>query len=286
VPSWLPVEAVAGGGGKLDTGAITVGISDGLVESASEVVVSFTGLELKPKAGASFTLEPNQPLTIDLLEYQDGKRAVLLDGEVVGAGEYNWLRLAVQEMDSYIVVNGQQYPLEIPSGEQSGLKLIHPFTVAVGSITDFTIEFDLRKSLVRTGAGRHELRPALRIMDTLATNSISGTVDASLITAEKCNNGDNDDIGNAVYVFPGGAGVQDVQGDDGDPLTTANVTYNNASELYEFTVAFLSHGDYRLAFTCDASLDDPLQNDLAGMAFTAPVEVNVAAEPVPPVVFD
>ncbi len=280
-----------GGGGSSSPppstdGQLSVGISDGPVVGASEVVVAFTGLELKPREGAAFSVIPaNSPLMINLLDYQGGERAMLLDAETVAAGDYNWMRLLVVEGDSYVILDGHQeeLDLEIPSGEKSGLKLNRGFSVAVGSLTDFTIEIDLRKSLTVTGNGRYKLRPTLRLVDNLETNSISGTVDADLIVSETCSNGDNDDIGNAVYVFGEGATVQDIQGNDADPLTTATVSYDSDSGTYRFTVAFLAYGSYHLAFTCNASKDDPEQEDDLG--FTDPIDVTVDAGDTPPVSF-
>ena len=48
-------------------------------------------------------------------------------------------------------------------------------------------------------------------------------------------------------------------------------------------VAFLAYGSYRLAFTCNASRDDPEQADDLG--FTAPIDVTVDAGDTPPVSF-
>ena len=286
----LVVTACGGGGGGGSSapaptdGRLSVGVSDAPVVGASEVVVAFTGLELKPREGDAFSVVPAEsPLMINLLDYQNGERAMLLDNETVGAGDYNWMRLQVVEADSYVIVDGQQNPLEIPSGEQSGLKLNRGFAVAVGALTDFTIEIDLRKSLTVTGNGRYKLRPTLRLVDNLETNSLSGTVDSGLIVDETCQNGDNDDTGNAVYLFEGGAAVQDIQGNDGDPLTTSTVVYDADTETYRFTIAFLAYDDYRLVLTCNASADDPEQVDELG--FTAPIDVTVTAEPTTPVSF-
>ena len=276
----LLVTACGGGGG----GGGSSPVPAAPVPGASEVVVAFTGVELKPGGGNAFELEPpDSPLEINLLDYQNGERAMLLDSETVSAGDYNWMRLLVAESGSYVIVDGQQFQLEIPSGEQSGLKLNRGFTVAVGSLTDFTIEIDLRKSLTVTGNGRYQLRPTLRLVDNLETNSISGTVDSGLIVSETCPNGDNDDTGNAVYVFEEGATVQDIRGNDDDPLTTATVFFDADTGTYRFTVGFLAYGTYRLAFTCEASLDDPEQ--IEELVFTKPIDVTVTAEPTAPISF-
>ena len=80
---------------------------------------------------------------------------MLLDGEEILAGEYEWMRLKVDADpnvagDSYLQLeaSGAACELRIPSGDQTGLKLIRGFTIGAGTTTDFTIDFDLRKSLV------------------------------------------------------------------------------------------------------------------------------------------
>jgi hypothetical protein len=56
-----------------------------------------------------------------------------------------------------------------------------------------------------------------------------------------------------VYVFNSGDAVDDVDGTD-DPVTSAKVP-NDGN--YAYTIAFLPEGDYSIAFTCDADIDDP-----------------------------
>jgi hypothetical protein len=116
-------------------------------------VVQFTGVELKPAGGTAFSRDFASPRTIDVLALQGTTRALLLDGEAVSAGQYEWMRLKVNAdpaiRDSYVTIGGQECEMRIPSGAESGLKLIRGFTVGVGTVTDFTIDFNLRKSVVQ-----------------------------------------------------------------------------------------------------------------------------------------
>ena len=127
---------------------------------------------------------------------QGTNRATLLDGEQIQAGEYEWMRLKVNADpnvagDSYITIDGAQCELRIPSGDETGLKLIRGFTIGVGTITDFTVDFDLRQSIVQP-PGQHTsvptcdgqaflLKPVLRVVDNLQVGTITGTVDPTLI---------------------------------------------------------------------------------------------------------
>lgn len=260
-----------GGGGNNTNGSLSLGITDGPVENATAVVVSFTSVELQGPEKKLIAFD--EAKTLNLLEYQGEDRLLLLDNEQLVSGDYQWIRLGVNEADSYIEIDGIRYALEIPSSAQTGLKMNRGFTLGAGSITDFTIEFDLRKSVHQEGTGDYKLRPTLRLVDNLEVNTITGTVADSLITAVECNNGDNDDIGNVVYLYVGSdVEPQDIQGNEGDPLTSATVTYNNTAQLYEFTIGYVPTGDYTLAFTCDASNDvNTEDNSLANSAGNAEV---------------
>lgn len=267
------------GGNSSDTGFITIGMTDAPVDQADAVVVTFDAITLKPSSGSAIEVVLDEPLAIDLLSYQGDNRVLILDDFAVSAGSYNWMRLSVIEADSYIEIDGQQHALEIPSGAQSGLKMNRGFTVGAGALTDFTLDFDLRKSVHQEGAGDYKLRPVIRLVDNLTAGAISGTVPANLLTAETCANGDNDDVGNAVYLFTGlDQPLQDVQGNEGDPLVSASVTYNPEADAYEYTLGFVPAGDYTLAFTCDASLDIATEDNSASVLFSSPINTSVTAE--------
>lgn len=268
-----------GGSGGSSNGSLNVGVTDAPVDGADAVVVTFDSITVKPAEGERLVFELETPASINLLDYQGDERVLLLDGQSLPAGDYVWMRLGVIEEDSYIEVDGQQHLLEIPSGAQSGLKMNRSFTVASGGLTDFTIDVDLKKSVHMEGTGDYKLRPTLRITNNMEVGHITGTVAESLIIDEACvNNGDNNDIGNSVYVFEGLDQIpQDIQMISGDPIASANVNYNAETELYEFTIGFIPTGDYTVAFTCDGSVDMPDTDDSATVAFGDPQNISVAA---------
>jgi hypothetical protein len=267
--------ALAGCGGGNDsgsqTGTLRLGITDSPVDQVSAVVVQFTGVELKPKGGPAFSRDFATPKSIELLSLQGVNREMLLENESVPAGEYEWLRLKVNVdpdfRDSYVTLADGDCEMRIPSGNETGLKLIRGFTVGVGTVTDFTLDFDLRKSLIEppgqasdatTCGGRvFQLKPVVRMVDNLQVGAISGTIDASLLTPDRCVNSPVKP-GN-VYLFgPVAAGADpstvvpdDVDGsaaDGADPLASALV-----SELdFTYTIGFVPPGKYVVAYTCDA----------------------------------
>lgn len=266
--------ALAGCGGSDDSsGVLTVKLTDSPVDSASAVVVVFTGMELQPAGGDPISVdfcEPGEAIAdcaryIDLLQLQDGVTETLLDEFELSTGQYNWIRLKVlaeqnNSDGSYIAFDdsGETFPLWIPSGSQSGLKLVRPFIVSQQGTTEIVIDFDLRKSVIAPPglAPNYILKPVLRVVDNLLVGRVVGTVDLAYLAevqeAEACSGG--------VYLFEGGEAIpDDMDGDpaDGDdPLVYKLLEADEIDgTLASYMIPFLEEGAYTVAFTCDFEVD-------------------------------
>lgn len=280
----LGVTAGCGGGSGSttastggSTGSFSLNITDGPVDAAAKVVVEFTGVSIKPADGEAVEFLFDEAKQIDLLQLQGSASDSLLTNEVVTAGNYEWIRLHVNAeqdgvMDSYMeMLDGSVVELRIPSGAETGLKLVSGFTISAGGSADFTIDFDLRKSITQpNGMSSAFLRPALRIVDNMTVGSIVGTVAPDLVS-EACADPTVDD--GSVYVYAGAdVTPSDIQGAESDPLVTALLKMSE-SGAYTYEVGFLPEGDYTLAYTCGASGDDPAMVDTIAFAATATVPV-------------
>jgi len=257
------------------TGRISLGITDAPVDGATAVVVKFTAVELKPETGDAFTIELSPALSIDLLALAGGGSRTLLEPHDVPAGRYQWVRLLIEaqqnQPSSYIdLASGQRFPLFVPSGSESGLKLIRGFTVAAGSISNFTIDFDLRKSVIAPPgqAPNYLLKPVLRMVDNLQVGTVAGTVAAALVLA---------DCSPLVYLFAGSAVVPDdldgAPAPDVDPLASVPVRLDTASGEYRFRAGFLEVGSYTASFTCNGAADTPDGEEVLVFAGTQNVAV-------------
>jgi hypothetical protein len=80
----------------------------------------------------------------------------------VPAGHYTQIRLKLGA-GSDVVVDGVTHALVVPSGMQSGLKLIHPFTVPPSGFVDLLLDFDAQHSVAQMGAGTWMLKPTIKI---------------------------------------------------------------------------------------------------------------------------
>ena len=144
---WLSLVSAAalaacGGGGSGDEpayGKLSLGVTDAAVDGAEHVVVEFTGVEIKAVNDASpEVFDFAAPRKIDLLALEGGGSEILLRDELLPAGDYEWIRLKVNAgrtaSDSYVdLEDGTRHALFIPSGNQSGLKLIRGFTPTAAS---------------------------------------------------------------------------------------------------------------------------------------------------------
>lgn len=294
------LAACGGGSGGGGNGSLTLAVTDGPVDGVDQVVVEFTGVTLKPQGGSAFDVVFDLPLAIDLKTLNSGNTELLLDGETVPSGRYEWIRLNVNAnfdnvLDSYVVEEGGgQVELRVPSGDNSGLKLVSGFTVVAGGEAAFVIDWNLRQGLVQApGQQGYKLQPALRITDMQEYGTIAGTVATGLVTAEGCTSDPNTGEGNTVYIFAG-AGVipDDIDGAEAEPLATAEVRLDIGSGNYEYMAPFLAPGAYTVAFTCMAADDQVPDSENPGadvddpIVFTGGVDATVTDGNTTPINFE
>lgn len=116
----------------------------------------------------------NNTATYDLLTLRNGA-SVILGNNSLDAGTYTQIRL-ITGTGCNIVVDGVVYPLEIPSGEQSGLKLNHAFVIESGNLYELVLDFDAEHSIVLTGNGQYKLKPVIRVVPLIISGTISGQI--------------------------------------------------------------------------------------------------------------
>jgi hypothetical protein len=275
----LALAACGGGGGSssaAQTSTLNIALTDAPLAGASKVWVQFTGVELKPANANSVVINFSPARGFDLLTLTNGTTAMFLNGAIVPAGQYEWVRLIIDPTagSSYLVDATGQHNLTIPSGFETGLKLIQGFTMPVGGVADFTVDFVLSKSIVAPpGQGPDMmLKPVLRLVDNAQVGTISGTFQPATLSAQ-ANCGTSPPT---VYIYPGSGvtpddiylpatGAVDAPPPTGmpaevEPLVTTTAALNTSS-LYAYSVPFLPTGNYTVAFTCD--VDDPSVDESA-----------------------
>ncbi len=238
-------------------------VTDAPVDGAQAVVVKFTGVELTGNSGNPVQITFPQPKSIDLLNQSGTASAVLFD-QPIPTGTYGQIRVMVvadgDPANSYITLSdGTMHGLQVPSGFETGLKLVSGFTVSSSGVVDYTIDFDLRKAITcPTGqAPACTLKPAQKLVDNTTVGNIQGAVDNTLIP-DGCTPG--------VYLYSGAVTAPEdmdstaVSSDTNQPRASKAPAANSQTPYY-YQFTFLSPGMYTVAFTCQAAQDNPDQAD-------------------------
>lgn len=271
------------------TGTLSGGITDAAVDELREVNLRVTALELRQDDDDDEDSEPvvidltdpdGNPMTFNLLDYQNGETLELFDNEEVPAGTYEQVRLVLvapaqtpnecdgqdPRLGSYVVEDDMntENGIFVPSGANNGVRLNTTFEVPAGGSTAIVVDFDLRQSLHRPPAfDCYFLRPSYRIVETEVSSAIEGTVDVALLDNSNMMCSDDDPAtGNAVYLYEGlDRTPADLNGDDSDaePFATAVVNYDpmaGNSGQGSYRIGFLNPGEYTIALTCAADREE------------------------------
>ncbi len=111
----------------------------------------------------------------NLLDLTNGAKAVLGNAEL-DAGNYTQIRLILADSNYVVDTNGVRYHLTVPSGTQTGIKLVNNFTISDGNIYELYLDFNLSKSIIITGNGNYKLKPTIKVVPIIISGSISGKV--------------------------------------------------------------------------------------------------------------
>jgi hypothetical protein len=318
----LLLSACGGSSSDGGSGVLSLNITDAPVvdEDIAEVWVRFTQVIIHPAGGdpdivVDVVNENGDPWRdMELTSLVEGKTMLL--GEVeLKADDYSWIRLVIDPDNTRIVertVVGEPdgegnaenddmiYPpklLDCSSCDESHLKLNRHFTVENEGWINFTIDFELPKSLTlqlpQSEKPRpdyaYKLRPTLRILDTeLASTFIWGSVTDMRAppTADPA-----DPTGCKVYTYTGdmatvvpddictGVCVPDVLSNQ-RPLDIASVNADlvNNDGSFDYRTGSLYPGTYTLAMICEP--DDPDMDET--LAFIGEQDVDATMEPPSP----
>lgn len=142
--------------------------------------------DAEPANGGWIDIPVSPARKLNLLDLTNGRLEEL--GTVpLPAGDYTQVRLVLSpnrgaEPSNSLVLAGDptmtEIPLRTPSAAQSGLKIIHPFTVQPNTMADLVIDFDACRSIVELGRGNggYLLKPILSAQLRLVA-AIAGFVD-------------------------------------------------------------------------------------------------------------
>jgi hypothetical protein len=281
-----------GGSGAGDlggVGTVSMSLTDAMSNQFNAMYVTINDVQVHTKGSGNgnngwvTVSTPNLPKTFNLYELTNGVREQIGLADL-SAGDYTQMRMMIgTEPDDGINILSEAHPyanyvidsdgmyqeLKIPSGIQSGYKIIHGFTISPNQTTELTLDFLAEKSVVVGGTGNWHIQPTVKIRNTPeleqsiirgwvtsnGTNGISG----ALVSVQRYN-GSADDPKDEVTIQ-----ASTITDEDGyfsifvSPLSSVDDEYNlvvygegKTPEYRKITGTELASGDTLTFF------DDPI----------------------------
>ena len=273
--SFVMMSACSGGGGSgsAGTGTLALSLTDNSTEEYRAVYITIKNVEVhlggnenSPNSWQTVDLPidpdtglPKERLTVNLLELVNGVREDLGIAELE-TGHYTQMRLIIDsEPDDTINILSQNHPyanyvidqsnppnvheLKIPSGFQTGVKIVGGFDINTDQTTELILDFDACRSVVQAGnSGKWLLKPTIKIASLEDFSIINGTVtddsdariEGALVSAQ---------------IINGGLTV----GKDDDELIIQAATITDSNGEYKL---FVTPGTYNLVIYAEAKVPD------------------------------
>ena len=183
------------------TGTLSLGLADSSTDKYQAVYITVDEVHVKSNSASSddnkgWNLAASPKKTYNLLNLVNGVTAILGEEELA-AGRYNQIRLKLGKTPEsrnnifgdphpyacYVIFNDGDEdtatikPLKVPSGYQTGVKLVHQFEVIEGEVVELVLDFDACRSVVQASNGdKCILKPTIKVIDTLDKSVVMGMV--------------------------------------------------------------------------------------------------------------
>ncbi|TET87004.1 MAG: DUF4382 domain-containing protein [Desulfobacteraceae bacterium] len=192
----LTLAACSGGGSSSGggTGTLDIALSDATIDGCQAVYVTIAEVQVH-KDGGSWEVVASPEKTYSLLDLVNGVRERLGLSELE-AGNYTQMRLILgHDSDDELNMLGEEHPfanyiidessdcheLEVPSGYQTGIKMVNGFYIYENERTELLLDFDVYSSIVEAGnSGKMLLKPTVKVINLDNYSDISGTVSAEV----------------------------------------------------------------------------------------------------------
>jgi len=160
-------------------GKVNVHMTDSPAANIEALTVNIVRIEAH-KNGADSTsgwqVISDSSETVNILNLTNGKTR-LIGSQNLDAGSYSQIRLVLGSNNT-ITVAGQTFPITIPSGAQTGIKINANIDVKAHENFNLLLDFNAAQSVHMTGMGngRYMLKPVIHAVNVQMDGNIKGTV--------------------------------------------------------------------------------------------------------------
>jgi hypothetical protein len=99
----------------------------------------------------------------NLLALQNGIDTTIVHTTQLGAGKITQMRLLLGSNNT-LMVDSVIHPMKVPSGSQSGIKLVGELNVVPNQTLNVLIDFVADESVVESGNGKYHLKPVVKVV--------------------------------------------------------------------------------------------------------------------------
>jgi hypothetical protein len=193
-----------GDGGSGSTGTINVALTDASTTDYQAIYVTIRQVEVHKDGGGGWDIVSTPNKTYNLLDLVNGVREEL-GLATLATGHYTQMRLILTDTPDgslnilsvkhpygnyFIDDNDQSIELKVPSGFQTGIKIVRGFDINANETTELVLDFDATRSIVMAGSsGMWLLKPTIKMMETKDYCIISGNAGQAgvLVSAQTYN---------------------------------------------------------------------------------------------------
>ena len=187
------ITACSNSSSSSETGSLSIGLTDAASDDYNAIYVTIKEVQVHTgdDEGGAWHVVASPNRTYNLLELVNGV-IDQLGIATIETGQYTQVRLIVgtdadaeqnildenHPFANYIVDSANTYhELKIPSGYNTGIKLVHAFEITAGLTTELVLDFDADKSVVRAGSsGNWLLKPTIKVIDTMENAIVDGVI--------------------------------------------------------------------------------------------------------------
>lgn len=114
-----------------------------------EIWINIKEIRLVSETGTIVTVSTKEQ-SVNLLEVKDDA-SVLFADTLLPQGKYDQIRLVLADDNGHVLKNGREYPLVVPSSDESGLKLKGQFTIVSGLLLRLSLDFSVHSLIFKLG---------------------------------------------------------------------------------------------------------------------------------------